>query len=101
MSDGEADYRGYSIKYPSGNEFTLTGKFQIVSGPQHEHDVRFLPVILRGDKNVVLDQRAIVTDKVTGEVVYTPRRMLLALTEDIRKWCDGHPEWGSTQGDGR
>lgn len=85
----------YHITYAaSGRMPDLAGELCV------EIDARLgpIPCILNGDRGVVLDPRAIVTDD-NGQVVYTPRDYPLDMhTKDMRTWLLGHPEWGLRKG---
>jgi hypothetical protein len=77
----------YTVRYPSGAEFTVTGHLRKIAGPHGP-----LPAVDRGDDVVVLDPRAVIL--AAGAKVYGPRDLLPDdHSPEFRAWLAGHPAW--------
>lgn len=80
--------REYTVYYPSGKTFNLTGVFSLLSSADPE--VGTEPAITVWDEVTVLDPRALVT--CAGGIIYNPRNNA-SIAEPMRKWLAEHPEW--------
>lgn len=79
----------YLVRYPSGKRLRLSGELEVaVLG-----DNGACPIIDDGEQVVVLDPRAIVRDRASGEVVYHPSMVAESLAPWVREWLGEHLAW--------
>lgn len=78
----------YTVNYPSGQTFSVTGVFSMLGSSDAE--MGHTPAIRQGTELVVLDPRAVIS-RAAG-VIYTPRDNG-HIARWARAWLLDHPEW--------
>ena len=88
----------FTILYPSGQSFVLTGTLVIVKIPNfdccNKYHAECSAAIAEGTKVWLLDPRVII--KRGNKVVYSPRMKEAekCLSPDMKAWMTEHSEWG-------
>jgi len=84
----------YTIYYPSGRSFVLTGVLCLMVLP--DPNVKMSPLIREPERDNVLDPRAVIVRDGEDErlVIYEPRsRNRTLLAPWVLQWLEEHPEW--------
>jgi hypothetical protein len=83
----------WDVSYPSGKRLQVTGGLDVVLIGDLVQ-----PIIEEGERVVLLDQRAIVSEHKSGRVVYRPSMVPRErLKPEFRLWLDEHPEWDAAR----
>ena len=90
LNAGEVKYH-YRIFYPSGLQFQLEGRLEIVKKERELYPVVLLP----SDEIMILDPRAVIANLRTRTIDYSPRyHPLEYFSVAFQSWLAEWPSWG-------
>ena len=90
LNAGEVKYH-YRIFYPSGLQFQLEGRLEIVKKERELYPVVLLP----SDEIMILDPRAVIANLRTRTIDYSPRyHPLESYSVAFQSWLAEWPSWG-------